>query len=338
MKKNNPNPPARHHFVPRCYLTKFMDGDHLFILDLLNVLNGLKERPKESHPNKICLDENFYKIKSEHQHTNFKLEEYDGLYVESTVLHEVENKYNNAFERLISGGALPMETAVYFSDFMIQMKIRNPYWLNNVIAKNKDKWIDDCIQQLILEDKGKIDSIFNRLPEEWQKFAVELVRSEQKGNKTFEKQMQLFGLIQRSGGDNERNEKYRDVIVNSKWQLWIAPENGPFFITSDNPGFARDIFGQTYNSYFTGESVFYIPMAPQYCLVIDGINRDNSYKDQRAEKEVQTLTVTAVQVISLNNYVYKNINKLLIGYDKVYLSQIVELNPKPLNKTGKLKI
>ncbi|OKS88098.1 DUF4238 domain-containing protein [Mucilaginibacter polytrichastri] len=317
--------PKRHHYVPRCYLNNFLSKDHLYILDIRKVQEGLKERPKESHPNKICIDENFYSIKSEHRGTNFQLDQYDELFVESTVLHELENRYTQIFMALTRSEPLKMADAIYLCDFIIQMKIRNPFWLTEVISKNKDKWIDDSIAQIIKE-KGNDNPHFKRLPEEFRQFVIESVRADQKGNKTFAKQMQLFGLIQRSGFDNERNEKYRNAIINCKWQLLKTPLGGPLLITSDNPGFAKSLIGLIHNSYFKDDSAFYFPLSPHYCLLINGFEKDNAYTIKVAEKRIDLGMLTSEQVIQINDHTIQRINRLLIAQDTWYIKQISDLN------------
>lgn len=59
------------------------------------------------------------------------------------------------------------------------MKIRNPYWTNEIIEKNKDSWIDQGIEQIIAE-KASMNEHFNRLPEQLRQFVIEGVRAEQR--------------------------------------------------------------------------------------------------------------------------------------------------------------
>jgi hypothetical protein len=226
---------------------------------------------------------------------------------------------------LANNEPLKMDDAIYLCDFMIQMKIRNPFWLTEVISKNKDKWIDDSIARIIKE-KGDDNPHFKKLPKELREFVIETVRADQKENKTFAKQMQLFGLIQRSGFNNERNEKYRDAIVNCQWQLLEIPPNGPLFITSDNPGFAKNLTGLIYNSYFQEDSAFYFPLSPKYCLLINGFEKDNAYVDKLSEKQIYPVMLTSDQVIQINNHTIQRINRLIIAQDTWYIQQIADLN------------
>jgi hypothetical protein len=307
-----------------------MTGQHIYTLDIKNVLEGFDEPVKESHPNKICLEDYYYSIQPDFKNTTFRLDEYDEMFVESTVLHQMENNYRKVLESLICKDALTLKEAIFLSDFLIQIKLRNPYWLKEIISVNKDKWIDTALDSLYSEGFTN-NGPYAHLPENLKKAIIVSAKDEQKNNPAFSKQMQLYGLIMRSGDHSERNEKYRTAIIDCQWQLLIAPENGPYFITSDNPGYGIKTDGLIYNSNFTGEFVYYLPVTKQYCLAISGFSKDHSYTKQEILKPVTRIQTDETHVIRINNYAMQRINSLLIASDKWYLPQIAKLN-KPIKK------
>lgn len=323
------NKAKKHHYVPRCYLSKFLKGEHVYALDVKNVLSGFKERPKMRHPNNLCIDDQYYSIKPEHHGSNFRLDYYDELFVESEILHELESRYHKIFTEVTTSNALSMTDATYYCDFIIQMKIRNPYWTNEIIEKNKDNWIDQSIEQ-ILSEKAPMNEYFNRLPEEIRQSLIEEIRAEQKSMQTFSKQMQLFGLIQRSEkAYNPRSEKYREAILNSSWMLVESPSEGPYFITSDNPGFGKTESGLIHNTCFGRNSAFFLPLSPIYCLIINGFKQDNAYSNHQSFKQCPLKKIDSKKVIQINDHTIQRINRLLIACDSWYLNKIVELNAPP---------
>ncbi|RCH56843.1 hypothetical protein DJ568_03025 [Mucilaginibacter hurinus] len=333
MNKEQPKDPAikpkRHHYVPRCYLRNFMNGDHLYTLDIKNVQGGFQEPIKKNHPNRICIEENFYSIKPEFTGTTFKLDEYDQLFVESEVLHHLENEYRLITDKLINSDELPMNDAARLCDFLLQMKLRNPYWLKDVIEKNKVDWIETAIAQ-IYEVQNSAVGPFAWLPTDIRIAAVQALKNANLNNKDFGKQMQLYGLIMRSSPDSERNEKYRIALIDCQWELFTAPQEGPYFITSDNPGHGIKLDGLIYNSNFTGDFVYYFPISFRHCFAINGFVRDESYSKGMNSKMIKHTVVGDHQVIKVNNNSMQRINRLLIASDDWYLKQVRQLNQKKL--------
>jgi hypothetical protein len=305
-----------------------MNGDHLYTLDIKNVQKGYQEPIKKSHPNRICLEPDFYSIKPEFKGTTFRLDEYDELFVESDVLHHLENEYGLILNDLTSGDSIPIARAMKLSDFLIQMKLRNPYWLHDVIEKNKDTWIETAVAQVYQEQNSK-DSAFNWLPETIRLAAVQALKTANLDNKDFGKQMQLFGLIMRSSASESRNKKYRQALIDCSWELFTAPEEGPYFITTDNPGHGLKLDGLIYNTNFSDEFVYYFPLSYRHCFVINGFTRCGSYTNGLADKIIKHSVVTADNVIRINNNSMQRINYLLIAYDDWYLKKVRDLNRKP---------
>ena len=315
----------RHHYVPRCYLKNFLEGDHVFTLDFPSLLSGKKEKPKMKHPNAICIDDQYYSILPEHRNSNFRLSQYDELFIESEILHEMENRYHKIFTDLTRQKRLCMADAIYLCTFLVQMKTRNPYWAKEVIDRHKGRWIEKGVDK-ILAEKGPLNKHFNRLPPELRQLVIDQVKAEQHANKTFTKEMQFFGLIQRGDAASQENEKFRKAIIDCRWILLTTQAGGPKFITSDNPGFAKTIRGEVINSYFGDDSVFYLPISPACCLMIDGFVKDRAYTDQHLYKEIMDLEIGSEQIFQINSHTTKRINFMLIAGDAAYLEHICSQN------------
>lgn len=253
---SNSNIPKKHHYVPQCYLKNFMEGGRFYTLDIRKVQKGYNEFPKISQPKKICYIENFYTIEPEYHGTIFGLDAYDRLSIETSILHRLENRYLSIFNQLKSkSGTLPLSDVIDLCDFIIQLKLRNPYWLRETIDKYKEAWIDQSIESL--REKYMKNPQFQHIPQQIRELIIDTVRAEQKSNLHFSKQMQLHSLVMRYSDQSSQNKKFRNVLVNCEWLIFEAPQNGPYFITSDNPGVSRKKDGLFYNTNFSDGFMFF---------------------------------------------------------------------------------
>ncbi len=318
--------PKKHHYVPQCYLKNFTFDNRLYVLDVRKVQKGYNELPTLRHTASICYFPNYYTIEENMGDSEFRLNAYDALYIERDVLSKLENKYGKIFEKLSENIPLVLQDAIDLTDFIIQLKLRNPYWMKETLEKKKSSLIDSAMDSLDFE-KFTENPRFQYIPKEIKKAIAETVRDKNKLNPTFSKQMQLFSLIQRNDDIENRNEKFRLAIINCKWMVYESPKNGPYFITSDNPGYSlKGNDGKTYNTNYSDPFMLFFPLSPKLCLVISGAEKDNSYTDKSPQKIFRKGIVTADQVIAINNSSMQCVTNLLIAVDTWYLSQIAALN------------
>lgn len=117
-------------------------------------------------------------------------------------------------------------------------------------GKEKRLSIDSATDN-IESEKITASPYFQHIPIGLKKAIAEGIRNKSKANPKFSKQMELFSLIQRSKIRESRNEKFRQAIIDCNWMIYQAPEQGPSFISSDNPGYSLKINdGLTYNTNF----------------------------------------------------------------------------------------
>lgn len=311
--------------MPVCYLKNFQSGDKLFTLDIRKVQIGYNEKPKWNKPGKICYFPNYYTIAKEMDNSSFNLIDYDELYIEKQVLAKLENRYGGIFEMLVGQEELTREQAIDLIDFVIQIKLRNPYWLKETLEKNKDEMIDSAMKDMYEKNSGE-NPLFAHIPMEIRKMVLDKVKEDNKSNPDFSKQMQLFGLVSRYSDTSERNKLFRKILVDCDWIIFEAPVEGPYFITSDNPGYTKKDDNLTYNTNFSDQFMFFFPLSPKYCLVIANDQRDNCYSENKPKKIITIDKTTSDMVITINNNSMQCINKLLIAMDDWYLSQIAALN------------
>jgi hypothetical protein len=325
--------PKKHHFVPECYLRNFLVDRQFFILDTVKLKKGMNEYPKPSLPAKICYFEDYYKIQPEFKSNTFPLGNLDELFIESKVLKNLEDKFPALYLLVTEQQSLTLQDAIDLADFIIQLKLRNPFWLNNVIEKKKDEWIDAILSDI--SSVAKKNPRFAKIADEKKQQLIDMVRERNKTDPNFSKQLLLFSLFQRYNsdeGDDERNRKIRETMIDCSWKLLVAPANGPYFITSDNPGFSLDTNKIVYNTRFIDYFEFYFPLSPTYCLFLTSTDKDDCFKNQTPTKKVKKLNVEFDRVIVANDKTIQIVSKLLVSSQSWYLSEIVKRN-KPVDLT-----
>ena len=322
--------PKNHHFVPRCYLKNFSIDGKVSVLDVRKVTKGIPHFVKSMSPKAICTLEDYYTIQPDNLNGQFKLDSYNDLFVESEVLGSLEDKYGKKLhQNLISLQEISLADAVDLSDFIIQLKLRNPYWLEQQ-GKKKDEMIDSAMEA-IYNDKFEPNPRYEHIPDEIKRLVADYVAQDNKNSPNFSKMMQLFSLIQRASHVPNRDNILRRAIVDCEWKLFIAPKDGPKFITSDNPGFATASDNLNYNTKFKDGFVFFFPVSPDHCLVISDATFDNSFTDNETSKSIQWVNVDQNMVIIINNKAIQMVNKLLIASNDWYLSQIADRNRPKLS-------
>lgn len=318
--------PKKHHYVPQCYLKNFTLDSRLYVLDVRKVQKGYNVFPTHRHTASICYFPNYYTIEDNMGDSEFRLNAYDALYIERDVFSQLENKYGEIFDKLSGNIELMLQDAIALADFIIQLKLRNPYWMKETLEKKKN-FLIDCAMDSLYFEKFNGNPRFQNIPKELKIAIAELVKDMNKLNPTFSKQMQLFSLIQRNEDIENRNEQLRLALIDCKWMIYESPQDGPYFITSDNPGYSlKGDVGKIYNTNYSDPFTFFFPLSPKFCLVISSSKKDNSYTDKSPKKLYRRCIIPADQVITINNFSMQCVTNLLIAIDKWYLAKIAVLN------------
>lgn len=316
--------PKKHHFVPECYLKRFIADGKLVTLDIRKVQKGFNEYPRFNTPGKICYYEDYYTIDDTLRDGQFELNKHDDFFIEVKALKTLEEKYGDLFEGIVNRKKLTHRELIDICDFIIQLKQRNPYWLHNVVEKNKDKWVDESLEK-VYQKLLASDVPFKNFPREIIEGIFMNVSEKTKNHPTFSKQLQLFGLIQRYTDSSEFNQQYRSALTNCQWFLMTAPDGGPYFITTDNPGFSIGKDNLIYNTKFTDGFFFHLPLSPTHCLTISDEFKENC-SDSTQTKQITSGTVSKEVVIHTNDKSLNVLNKLIIASDRWYVDQIIRLN------------
>lgn len=315
--------PKKQHFVPECYLKHFTRDGQLRTLNIGNMRKGYRKEVRSATPAQVCYLPDYYTIQSTETQKTFRLDAYSALHIEQHIFSAMENKYSSIIQLLLNQPVLLLRDATDLVDFIIQMKIRNPYFETRIIGKNSFDWVET-----ILSDLQRLEArngAYAHLSAEKKQDAIDQLKDRIRNNSNFAKEIQQRALIERSKSDSPSNIKLRDAILKSGWQIFEAPETGPYFITSDNPGVSVSKGGIYHNSKFNEEAFFFFPLSPRLCLVITDID-DDVFDYTLGFKSTHRNKLDAGTVIHVNNSLIQVANNLLIASDDWYLSQIHDNN------------
>lgn len=317
------NKPRKHHFVPRCYLSGFTENGHLYAVNITNVKKGYQRQLLKNTPTQICYELDYYTVSDDLYSELGKGTNFDSFFIEEKVLTSYESKFPKILKALLEDRQLILKDAVWLSDFIIQLKLRNPYWLKNTINKNLSDWLDKA-SSAVKEDLEK-EERYQRIPSEIKNFLIKKILEDSK-NEKFAKRMQLTSLLKRFFEDPTENTKTRNAIVNCEWSLFESPPLGPFFITSDNPGFSYGNDNLVYDTRFTNGFAYHLPLTSKFCLLICDNLKDNSLYKGEHIKTIKSGPIPAQMVIEINNRSIQNVNKFIVGADEIYLTKVLNAN------------
>ncbi len=313
------NDPRKHHFVPECYLRKFIANKELHVLNIDSVKKWGQIKINYKQPSTICFLDNFYLIKSALKEKIFDLSAYSKLYIEVDLFQLLENTYGNIIQKLTETSAITRDEATKVSDFIIQLKIRNPAWRNTmqgILNTSIDKIVDDIINDPQTRARFHHDS-----PEELIVIA-QIMKARILGDPTLMERAHKFSIIERFEKDSIRNAAFRKAILGNRWTILQSPVDGPFFITTDNPGVGVNNEECLNTNFVVG--VFYLPISYKHCLRIENVIIDSDFADSSTHKRCNRLDATPSEVLAINNYVKEVANQLIIASDSNYLISLAE--------------
>ncbi|MEZ2334775.1 DUF4238 domain-containing protein [Mucilaginibacter sp. RCC_168] len=325
----NPQKTKAQHFVPRSYLKQFVNDKHLYVLNLETLRKGWKEFPRKQTPAGICYAEDYYTIREDHQNHYFGLGGRDSHFVEDQVLKSLEDHYPVLLQKITTKMQINMADAIAMSDFITTVNLRNPYWFEHVVKKNIRAWAEKLLPELV-EQRKKQDERFARLPDELYQWMIDSLLQSQDEDPDYARQFMLFSLIARYSDENDRNKQMREKVIDCSWQLFEAPAEGPYFITTDNPGAAVELANnQKHSIKLDGGFALFFPLSHRYALVFTDQLKDNAFSKKHEHKEIYRVAANAEMVMFINDTLIQVANKLLIAATSDYLGDIADKNKPP---------
>lgn len=303
--------PKKHHFVPECYLNEYSGGKDLYCLDLPLLLERNKISVKCKNPSQVCYITDFYSI---YNVNFFDLSNYDVNHIETLSFWRLENNYRKIVTNLIKNLKLNSDHCIQLSDFILQIRIRNPFFLK-VSEYNKKKNLDNVKNDLLIRVLN--EERFKKIPKEIISEMIDFFGKRLSESETFIRDMQLKQLIEKSNPSSSSIVKFRESILNCKWYLLDCKECKSSFFTSDNPGISISDSGVLENTKFAKGFIFYFPISSRYCLTFSDHYKDDFYNNGMiGEKSIEILQIKEVQLAYLNTLFTPYHNKYLFSSNK----------------------
>ncbi|MBY5951446.1 DUF4238 domain-containing protein [Algoriphagus marincola] len=303
--------PKKHHYVPECYLNEYSGGQDLYCLDLPLLLERNKVSVKCKNPSQLCYLIDFYSINNVNF---FDLMNYNVYHIETISFKKVENNYRKIITFLLQDFKLNSDQCIQLSDFILQIKIRNPFFLK-VSEYNKVKNLDNVKSDLLIRVLN--EERFKNIPKEIVSEMIELFGKRLSESKSFIRDMQLKQLIEKSNPSSKSIVKFRESMLDCKWYLLDSKTCKSSFFTSDNPGISISDNGVLENTKFAQGFRFYFPISSRFCLFFSDHYRDDFYKNGiDGKKSIEILQIEEVQLDYINTLFTPYHNKYLFSRNK----------------------
>lgn len=301
----------KQHYVPKCYLKGFSaDNGDFFSLDLEAVKKGWNVGPRRANVSGVCYNEDYYEVPKNNHPPTIVFDDDNKGYVESAVLGMNESRYPEIRNKFILGENLTIDDYTFLTDFIIQLKLRNPIWYNT-INQRINGWLDTSFANSM--EKVKVHPRFQRIPEPLRTQVAEAVLNNFKEDPAIATKMRLHSLIERTKNNNPNNQRVREAILNACWTMVDVSATAKFnFMTSDNPGFSFDQNGQVVNNMFQGDFSFMLPLTSRHCLKIS--SRGNpQQKPALGYLTLNRKQITDHETLLMNIATAQVINKLILS-------------------------
>lgn len=294
------NEPAKHHYVPECYLKIFTNSKGKFWK-----LNKKYTSIRECSPGMVCYINDLHKIKK--VETLIINNITDVNYVEKNAFKKEENNYGRIIHDIIRFSQDPFiiskKEYFLFLQMLVTIKRRNPSVRKDVMepelrkelkSRLGQKRLKDYIQRLSdsAGDKINVDEYFND-------YATNRIDDDKVHD------ISLSGFFKKDD-EPDLSIQVAGDLYRCKQFIGHSPI-GFHFITSDNPGFTK-VNGQILNfGGFGNPFRFFFPLSPTTCLFIDSSILEEK---NNIEKAVYPTLVDKVFV--------NDINKITMSLSKLY--------------------
>ncbi|WP_426330043.1 DUF4238 domain-containing protein [Pedobacter sp. R-06] len=313
------------HYVPQSYLKKFYDNDKLWVLDFEKLHKGYSDFLSSKVSAQICRDKYFYNLDEDFKNRNPEYANLDEEHIENETFKRLENQYaRTLYNSLVEKLKLTSNECDAFADFIIQMKIRNPYYRNNDLKNNGTRLIDIAKEQL--QHDNYYHERFRKIPTLLKNSILEFVMDKKYNGENFERNIQLSSLIKREN-DRKTSTMLKDALRKHPWTIAISKLPGNNFLTTDNPGASVSkqkpgIFNTKFNEDFT----FYFPLSPNHCLIIDGTTIDVDFFYDSSVKKISMKAIDFQSIIQINNIIIQTMNGLAISNNRQLLDHLATRN------------
>ena len=302
-----------------------LDGN-LYCLDIKLLFERKKIHIGKKNSSQICYLPNFYIIK-DLEFYNF--DGYEELFLESKAFKKLEDNYRLIINNLFRNKAISRIEGNMISDFILNLKIRNPIFLK-ISESNKVRNIQTVMDELYQDIAKKDES--KHIDNDLIKFLINNSGKNLSTSDKYIKSIQIKQLIDKTDSESQSIIKFRESILNCKWFVLDSFNCGFTFFTSDNPGVAVSSIGKIENTKFKGGFEYYFPINYRYCLYFSDKILDNYYNAGIEEnKSIEFLAINEIELNFINSLLMVYIDKYLISGKEIDIRNFAENIKKYLN-------
>lgn len=312
--------PTQHHYVPKVYLKNFAcdNNGNIYRLDIKSPFGNVS--PKLSHINRVCKEDDFYKIETKELLNRYNLQ--DPYFIEKKAFDYENSFLNRIFEKLTKKRVVSNRDAKRLMKTIFSIKRRNKsfkeaYHNSEIVKVVTEKNIQDLKLKAELSKDKFLDSgvdiiqIADRV-EGWM--------NELMSKKEYITDMYREGFIMDLSGEG-REKDFIERLATLKFFVFQTTIDYPF-ITSDNPGCTVTPNEKIVNTGFSDWSVFSFPINPQLLFLVINGQRD---EHDVIMKKIHYRHANRQFVDMANKAVVSNCNETLLSHSKEVLNKISNL-------------
>lgn len=312
--------PIQHHYVPKVYLKNFScdSNGNIYRLDIKLPFGNVT--PKLSHINRVCKEDNFYKIETKELLSRYNLQ--DPYFIEKKAFDYENSFLNRISEKLSKKRAVSNRDAKRLIKTLLSIKRRNKSFKE---AYHNSDLVKGVTEKNIQELKLKAELSKDKFSEH----GVDIIQiadrvegwmNEMMFKKEYITDMYREGFILDLNSE-EREKELIEQLSALKFFVFQTTPDYPF-ITSDNPGFTVTPDEKIVNTGFSDWSVFSFPINPQLLFIV--------MNGQRDEHDVIMKTIhyryANRQFVDLaNKAAVSNCNETVLSHNKEVLNKISNL-------------
>lgn len=303
--------PKKHHYVPQCYLNEYSKDKNVYSLNLPILFERKKIHVTLKNSNQICYLKDFYLLENLDY---YDLDKYDKYFIELKAFNKLEKNYRQIIRNIFDKNLLNSLETITLSDFIVNLKIRNPYFLKNT-ESNKHKNVSNAMQSTFL--KATENSKFKNIPREIILSYIDEFGFDLLNNRNYIKNTQLKQIIDKTNPLSTSIVKFRESIIDCKWFLLSSSKCEVSFFTSDNPGVSVSSKGILENTKFKGGFEYYFPINSQFCLYFTDKYNDDYFKSGlKVDKKIEIIEIEKNKINYINSLFIKFHNKYLFSNEE----------------------
>jgi len=320
----------KQHFIPQVYLKEFLNKNgKLYTLDTAVLKYGRSVFSEEKSTAEVCRSKDFYTLKSHLISTFPHMKDLHELSIEES-FHHYERKYPKIIAKIKAmQQAIPIDDARTLMYTLLDFKIRNVYFRENVVPKAYVA----AVEEIIGEYKHGIQHDYLpaalKLNKEEVSKQLDLIEKKFKGISSPE-DMHLSAIAERK----QEAEGIQDKIIDHVLGLeWIMFESNDGFATNDNPGVSVDNKNRVQNTKFDEDYRYFCPLTPSLCLTFDASRIDPRYEVNKVQKYIKYQKCDPEAIGKINQLATYHVNRHIFSRSKEVINSVA-VN---INSTVQLK-